>query len=576
MKKLLSASSALGLWILSTAVYATPAVEPRCTRTITHPPSSAGVLFNDDCTIVYIKPPPVGDARVRALAQNLNLNFCSAMNQAGAVADRTLASAATIADQIAELIASFDGLRQDLAEAEAKAQLARVEKEAAEGRLSDATAEADELKDDIAGAKASYDDCVLMYSPAECTGPAATLQAAKDAYRDFALNTLRPAQTESRDKETAYKKAVAEQKSLAMSYTEALDPIFGLQERLANLNDSVMQVYKEYAPLEGATGQIVYSIPWDRLLQDYQAANSGRNLNLQTLPLASATFTAAAKFNSSNVSSLPAVLEAALPGSTAAGPSKLPQEAGTVDPNSDLTNATLAERSVGFGTSLSGQIVLSLTGACPYFPNGVDTSVGALKEIDIDQLAAHMQANVFYTYEMKARRGYTVSYNLSQWLSRVEKKIKKGGFLSSTTIHEIINDGDSTDWFSIQWDVTSKEFSYSDQEKKDIEKEEKSQLTERALKLIAVQNGVLGSSRPNAQLSPTGAGAAAAYLTGACGFWSWCGVTGFFLGTLDSIFGRSSATSSFRQNNSATVTDVVRDTKILDASGSITFAPPQR
>lgn len=573
MKTWITPTAVTALTLVAAAAHATPAVEPKCSRRVIHPPQGTGVHFDEDCSTTYIKPPTTGVAEVGALSQNLNLNFCPALVRIGDTTDRVLDSTELIADQLVLMIESFAPLAEDLEAAQLRSAEARAERELSDEVLFDAEGQAEDLRDALRGAQDAYNDCVLFDGASACGSFELAVGEAREEFREFLATTLRPAQSAARVAARDVRVATAHETAISSRYGEGLEPLLALQQRLFDLNTSMFDVYTDYAPLEGATGQLVYSVPWDTLLTDYQALNP--RLNLQPLPIKDAVFTAVAKFRPSVSSSLPAVLEASLPGARARGPLRLPTGLGAIRLGTEAPVSGLSERTIGFGTSLSGQVILSLLGACPYFPQGVDTSPGAQSEIDLDQLSANMVANVEYSYELKARRGYTATYNLSSWASRIEKKVKKGGFLSSKSIHEVVTDQDSSDWFDIEFDQTSGQFGYSPAEQTRLQTEVQGQLTERALKLIAVQDGTLSGAPSSATLTPTGAGAAAGYLSRGCGFWVWCRVGGFFLGTLDSLFGRSTALSTFKKNNEATVTDRVSQVTVIDASGSITFAPEE-
>ncbi|MGK5090280.1 hypothetical protein WDW86_22250 [Bdellovibrionota bacterium FG-2] len=52
-------------------------------------------------------------------------------------------------------------------------------------------------------------------------------------------------------------------------YNETIRPLMDLQASMSNLLISVGSLYKEYAALEGGTGQILYTLDWARLVTDY-------------------------------------------------------------------------------------------------------------------------------------------------------------------------------------------------------------------------------------------------------------------------------------------------------------------
>ncbi len=553
--------------LVSAGASAAPAAEPHCKTKVVNPAGAAGIMFDEDCHTAYVLPPVTGKASVSAVAPNTNLNFCPAVNQAGVVASKTIASAGVVADKIAAMIKGFDPLNKDLQDLQDKLAVASADKDAAAATLANDQIEQQEHISQIGVANSAYQTCVALNSPAQCEEALRDLNAEKAEYRTFIVNKLGPDQQKQIATQAAFD-------ALSFSYTrktknlaDATAPLFDLQAKLAELSNSVEQAYVHYAPLEGFTAQLTYSIPWDTLLTSYQAANP--TLDFVRLPITEAKFSATAMIN--NVAtSLPAILAYAIPGMPKQGAIPAPPAGGFLrlgfGKGGDVGPAYMP-----FGSSLSAQIVTSLTGSCDFYPNGYSGGVVG----NINELTAHVTANLNYLYEIKARRGYTASYNMSSWISRVEKVKKKGGFFTSSTIHSVMEDGNSSDWFSIKFDQQASGFAYSDQEKVNLTKEVKGQLMERALRLIAMQNGSMSKGPPSTPpLAPTGIGTAAGYLMGGCGFWSWCTVAGWVLGTLDSIFGSSTAVSDFKKSNSAWVTDTVKDTAILLRPGSLTFVKP--
>jgi hypothetical protein len=341
-------------------------------------------------------------------------------------------------------------------------------------------------------------------------------------------------------------------------------PLIDLQSKLEDLSVKVMQTYDKFTRMSGLAAQLTYSIPWGSIIQQYQSSNPG--INFQRLPIKAANFSASVNPVLTGAGGqIPVILGFSIPGMTGTGANFFPTGDGVVQPLSTSADSPdVGPQVLPFGTSVSSQIVVSLLGSCQFYPTGVSGPVVG----DLNHLTANMVSNVTYSYEVKAHRGYTAQYNLSQFVSRLERVKKTGGFFTSKTIHEIQDDANSSDWFSIAFDQTASGFAYTDQEKINIAREARGQLMQRALRLLAVQNGML-PSKPGAAppLSPTGAGTAASYLQEGCGFYIWCQVGGWVLGTLDSIFGRQESVLNFKRNNNVWVTDRVDDATILERDG---------
>ena len=423
----------------------------------------------------------------------------------------------------------------------------------------------------VESAATSHKQCtVLATDPVkECASQKADLDQAKADYKTF-LPELVKKETSFRSAKRAYEIADGELQLKTSQYASATAPLFDLQNKLFDLNNQVMDLYRQYSPLEGATGQIVYSIQWDTLVADYQKANPGLSFAWVKLPLQDASFSASVRTGTTNDLSLPAVLWSRVPGGKTSGPASGAD--GNVAVGSSPTTssgANISDVAIGFGTSISGQLALSLNGACPYFQTGPDSSKTA---VDFDAFTAHLIGNLNYTYEMSARRGYTAKYNISNMVSRMEKKTKRGGWFSSSSAHEVIEDNSSADWFDMKFDADASEFQYTAQEQSDITKDVKAGLIDRALKNMAAINGLNSTPPPTPSMpGPSGVGSAAIGLRRTCSWNYYCLGASFVLSTLDNIFGSTSAVSNFKKTNNVWVEDKVRGIQILERSGSLTF-----
>jgi hypothetical protein len=264
---------------------------------------------------------------------------------------------------------------------------------------------------------------------------------------------------------------------------------------------------------------------------------------------------------------LPAVLRSSIPGMRVSGIQGIDE---TNAPTRGDQTQPSAPASIDFSNSVSGQIVLSLVGACPYFEGPYSARTG----INFQELAAYLVANVTYQYEAFVKRGYVAEYNLNNFYKRVETQKKKGGFFSSKTVHSIVEEGDSSDWFKIFFDApTTGEFQYTEAEQATISREVKADLIDRAMKRFAFLAG--GPTTPPAvpEMAPTGASSAAKALR-KCHLW-YCQAGSLGLGVLNSIFGRSTAVSSFQRTNDIWTKDTVRGTKVVTRATTTTFSPDQ-
>lgn len=156
-------------------------------------------------------------------------------------------------------------------------------------------------------------------------------------------------------------------------------------------------------------------------------------------------------------------------------------------------------------------------------------------------------------------------------LHRVEEKTKRGGLFSTSAAHSIIDDADSSDWFSITFSGNSSDFQYSPEEQNQITQAVKRELFDKAMQQFAILNA--GSAIPPSvpEFVDSGAAVGASELR-KC-WHKYCQIASSILGVADSIWGNSTATAKFHQNNSTWVTEQVNGVQFVSRTGSLSFRP---
>lgn len=323
-----------------------------------------------------------------------------------------------------------------------------------------------------------------------------------------------------------------------------------------------MILFKDYANLEGATGQIVWSVRWNKVIDEYKRLNTNLKVTWTRMPLTEAVLTSTVKVGDNLDTTLSGLKSATIPGGKPSGFSGMGN--GQKVEGAALQPSPPKEASIAFGDSVSGQIVLSLVGACPYL--SADT---ASNRIDSDKLAAHMVANLIYTYEVASHRGYTARYNLSNLLRRIESKSQKGGFFSTEALNAIAEGGDSSDWVDIRFDANSSGFQYSAEEQSILAVTIKKELIDRAIKHVAVLTAGPAAVGQIPDFMENGANRSASELRKCVHM--YCQVGAGLLGVADSIWGRSNAAAEFHRNNSSWRVDKVRGVQVVGRGGALTF-----
>jgi hypothetical protein len=542
---------------------ASPSLNATCAIPINTPSNATDVMFNESCTVAYVLPPEIGVAQVPRIARTTNLQFCSAVKSAGNVANRTFNSMEMISQRIENMILSFKPLDDEYVDLRIQVSNSKSKHDAAKAALDDSDEQLKELKKTIAEAKRAYEDCLYADDGSRCDKLESAYLDAKQVVRDFYRNEYRDNRDRARDAQEQFESSTDRMNEVAKRYLDAISPMLELEERLATLNHSVMELYKEYVNIEGATGQILWMIDWDELIDNYRALNPTLNIRWTRMPIKEAQLVSTAKIAGAPINlGITSLKYAVVPGAKPSGFAGMGSGEKISGVQIDPSGRT--EGSAVFGSSVSGQIVLTLAGACPYF-EGIEERT----ELDADELYTHMMANLVYTYEVVARRGYTANYNLSNLVSQVEKNSKSGGFFSTSHAHSLVENNDSESWFNIDFSENTGDFAYTEQEEAEITRTVKSELFDKAMQQFAILNAgpATLSTLPNHLAS--GADMLEQSLR-RCYYW-YCQVGSAIIGVMNSIWGSSEAVASFHRNNRSWVTERVNGIHFITRSGSLSF-----
>jgi hypothetical protein len=543
-----------------------PSLNAKCAFTLETPSNSTGIFFNEDCSIAYVLPPEKGAMEITSLAKTTNLMFCPSIKRVGSVVDNTFEAMEIISKKIIEMTRDFDPLNEALVEQRKYVAKTKSAYKSAKSNLDSASETLRDIKKDIREAKLTYDDCLLLHTKESklCDEDENIWLDLKKSYKDFMKSELIPLRKVTRETRGDFDFASEELQEINNRYIEGMEPVLSLQARLSELNAKVTQMYNEYRSMEGATGQIIWTIQWAELIDEYRYLNSNIPVRWERYPIKEASLVANVKPRESihGVSAIAAVKSSSIPGIKPSGFEGMGK--GDTVEGARFHPSSNNETSAAFGSSLGGQIVLTLMGACPYYDDDKERT-----SIKASDLMNHMTANLFYTFEVAAKRGYSATYHLGNMIHKVDSKVKEGGFFSTTHANSLINEGDSTDWFDIDFLENTNEFNYSPQEEAEITKTVKAELFDKALRQLAVLNGGVAIPPATPNHIATGASRLSEEL-GRCWFW-YCQAGSAVVGVLDSIFGSSEATSNFYVNNNSWVFETVEGIEFVDRVRSLTF-----
>lgn len=471
-----------------------------------------------------------------------------------------------LSEKIENMIKSFEPLDQDISDTRVELAVKKAQMEIAKKQFEAAETRIQELRSRIRDLDKSYRNCIEDSSIENpiCINSKIILDKEKEELEAFKRGEYRDKQDNFEDMSEEYEIILARFNAKSNQYNEALLPMFDLLERLTSLNGQVMDLYREYVKLEGGTGQITWTIPWDELLEKYRSNNPKLVVNWQRLPIKESELLATV--NSANtgteLSNIPAIKYAAIPGAKNSGFSGM-GSGGKIE-TAQSSPSPYNQANIIFGDGISGQIVLTLAGACPYF-DGIDER----SNVDLNELSQLITANLIYSFEIATRRSYTATYNLSSLLQKVEKKAKRGGLFSTSSSHSILHDNYSSDWFSIKFDANSSEFNHTPEEQKQITQTVKEELFDKAIRQFSILNA--GTSVPPAvpQYEMSGAANASARLAKCLHL--YCQAGSIILGIGNSIWGKSEAVANFHSNNRTWVTEQVNGIQFVSQSGSLAF-----
>ena len=326
-----------------------------------------------------------------------------------------------------------------------------------------------------------------------------------------------------------------------------------LLQQLTAIQSAVTQLDKDlanYAGIAGITAEALFIADQNKMVSAYQNANP--QLHFEALPISQA------RLNFVHKASTSAGEQNGLLSVDVAGLSAMP-DFSSADPNA---------QGVIFGGAMSGQIVLSLTGACPMYDE--QTQKLKVDKVTDQNLGAYFSASVTYMYNLMANRSYTASYNIAQFFHRLQTSESSGGFFSSSTVNKLIVEKNSSDWFKFQSTSEDPRNQYDDS----LEETVKAQLIDRVFKQVAMlSTGPADAAPALTTPKPDGAEVAAQNLQ-KCPY-VYCQIGAAVLEVANAIFGSSSAVSEYIQNNNFWASDQASESKMLPFLGTIVFADGQ-
>lgn len=557
------------LTLLPQVASATPVKETECQKTqkITQPHNSSDYYFSENCDTAYVLPPASGKFEVGNFTESASIALCPAVFDLIESVNLDANTIRVLTKRMNELAIAMKEKAERAEPVKAQLREARALVEEIDTKLTPLVKELLNLKTETRDARTVRLDCrenLVDPSDPGCEEENAEYVEARKAYRD-----VRSQVYDLRDR-----LAVAEaRKSLLTDEVYELDEadldtqnkLISLRTSLADAHTALQELLGEYAGVQGAVGNMYYELDWRALMEKYREENPDFEGTFRQMPLDNMVFNLAAIIGDEEAFQMPVLLGVAVPGlgslaSVGTGPTG---EAGKVDLGVRKTKFGPAAINyyVQGGHNNGANISVSLMGVC----NSLDPKTN---KVDPEMFKGLAQANVFYDYQIQAKLQYEATFNMSNWITQVERRTKRRTLVSSSTFHELSRGSSAATWFEIDFSGNDKDFQYSKKEQADIGMEVANMLQERAVKQLAVQNGVGMPDAPKAELDQTGA---EKFGNKKCGIFFYCHVSNWVAKGLKSIFSNKSAVATFKRNNRGWQSHVVKGNQMLPRSGTTSF-----
>lgn len=336
-----------------------------------------------------------------------------------------------------------------------------------------------------------------------------------------------------------------------------IEEIEKLRKRIMASTLEMLEFNDTVSKTEGPRVKLTVSSDLSKLVDQYAKLNKDV-IAFRPMPLSRSVLSFISK-SESNVGNAPAAIAWDMAGV------KVPASYFTgLKPADGAEAVESTSESLLFSSAASGQLVLSLIGACPFY----DPKIGDIPaEVDGKSFSSYFAVTADYVYNVQVSRAYKASYNLAEMMKRIQKQSTKGGFFSSSTIHSLVVDKNSEGWFKFESRSSDPRLEWQDELSQTI----KGQLIARALAQLGavpvgqaeVPPGVIAPGRHGADVAADGLQKCPHI---------YCQGAAFVLKALDSTFGSDSAVSEFISTNNRWESEEVSETKMVPQMGQVRFA----
>ena len=532
MKKIniLGTLAIFGLLLSHTAkVLAEPTLYPRDPNILyqIENTTTSNILADDlDPRTIWVMPPNTAQAKVHGLhSRTSNMGFCKEMGNLQRY-NRGLS------EDMDRLARQLNSMYKEIAELQREAS--RLDKEA-EAYATERNLQAiNDLDQRIAEAEGRLSELYELDS--SCTNSCEHIINEIDSIVKDKNEMLRLRRQLTRENTADYRE-YNRRRNRARAAQRAVDNATGgyrrIQRELSKLHSQFLSIYNNYGQMEGARAAILYKSSWDKNIETLRHQNPGYHF---------------AKIATKNATLMSEI--AGVEGVNAQGAIMAIGLGGKmVNGVADFT---------AYPENLSTNVVLSLIGACPMeHPEYFDIPKNSTEEMAYGLIISYEYDSVF---DIEAR----MTYNMRKVYERITSAGSRGGLFRSRSWSSVQERNFFEDAIEVEW--LDKENFYSAEERDALEQEMRnsifSRLASMALPDTPIRSEILEATNPPER----GAVVLGETLMKTCPTNKYCLAGASIAVVLDSIFGRSSATTNYSNIIDATITENYSHTRKITKS----------
>lgn len=520
-----AAVMALGSW-----AQATPTLYPKDAGRlagIVNKTNSNLVADNVDANIIWVMPPMSATATVGGFhTPEMNLGFCQGMASTVKSVNQNIERREKLESDLQKSLGTLEQMEAKLADL--RLQAADYAQSKDMKRYDDLYSRIKEIDDRLKYLAEQRRQCekdcdVLLADHEESLSEKRVLEKEYNALGKQYAKDLRP-----------YSQLIEKVEAQEANIERFYDKFDRVRLQLTRAEASFLATYRELGSMSGGRAHMDYDSGWEANIAKLSEQNP------------SYTFKPIDTMNTKVRSSLLSVK-----GGQAAS-AVLAYEFGSEIVNGELNIGTYQPR-------LSGNIVLSLVGACPIvYPKMFD--LGPFAGTD------KMKFGLTITYDFPSVFHTKVSftYNLYKMYERIQESGRRGGFFSSRSYSQLIENEIFHDSFTVDWSESDPRSTLSLEERKKISDQVKLELLTRLATMtnpLAMQQIALkdpGAAPAN------GAVVLADGISKTC-VHVYCQVGALALRALDAIFGSSSSVSTYRKTIDQRVSETwnIEETRLV-------------